>query len=168
MSDLFHESVPPAAIAAIFRTMNEAPWHTFQILTKRPFEMPKYSETLTWSLNIWMGVTVESSRYVHRFDALRQVPAKGRFVHFEPLLSAIPMSVSLDGIHWAIVGGESGPGARPMDPKWATDLRRLCRKYRTAFFFKQWGGIRKSKTGRVPEGRTWDEMPAASQERAAL
>lgn len=168
MSDLFHESVPPSAIAAIFRTMNKAHWHTFQILTKRPFDMLKHSDALTWSPNIWMGVTVESSRYVHRLEALRKVPAKVRFVSFEPLLSAIPMSVSLKGIHWAIVGGESGPGARPMDAKWATDIRKLCREYNTAFFFKQWGGVRKHKTGRTLEGRTWDEMPDALQEREAL
>jgi protein gp37 len=169
MSDLFHESVPFSAIEAIFKTMNAAHWHTFQVLTKRPFEMLKHCEALSWTPNIWMGVTVESSRYVHRLEALRQVPATVRFVSFEPLLSPIPMSVSLEGIHWAIVGGESGPGARPMDPSWATDIRELCREYGTAFFFKQWGGVRKSKTGRILEGRTWDELPEATPpERAAL
>ena len=140
--------------------MNAASWHTFQVLTKRPMELLRYAETLTWTPNIWMGVSVESYRYLHRIEALRMVPAHVRFVSFEPLLSPIPMETSLEGIHWAIIGGESGPGARPMEKKWAIDLRKLCRKHRTAFFFKQWGGFNKKAAGRILDGKTWDEMPA--------
>ena len=166
MSDLFHEHVPEDAIQAIFRTMNAAHWHTFQVLTKRPFELLKHAEALTWTSNIWMGVTVESNRYTHRIDALRMVPAKVRFISFEPLLTEIPADTSLEGIHWAIVGGESGPGARPIEKKWVVDIKKLCRRHGTAFFFKQWGGVWKKTTGRVLHGRTWDEMPAARERKA--
>jgi protein gp37 len=159
MSDLFHESVPIEAIRQIFETMNKASWHTFQVLTKRPMELLRHSDELIWTPNIWIGVTVESSRYAHRIDALRMVPANIRFVSFEPLLSAIPASTSLKGIQWAIVGGESGPGARAMDPTWVAGLRALCRKHKTAFFFKQWGGVKKKAAGRLFQGRTYDEMP---------
>jgi len=159
MSDLFHERVPGVVIRKIFATMNAASWHTFQVLTKRPMELLRHAEALTWTPNIWMGVTVESYRYIHRIEALRMVPAHVRFVSFEPLLSPIPMETSLKGIHWAIIGGESGPGARLMKKEWATDLKKLCRRHRTAFFFKQWGGVRKKTTGRILNGRTWDEMP---------
>lgn len=159
MSDLFHENVPADVIRRIFATMNQATWHTFQILTKRPMELLRYVESLRWTPNIWMGVTVESYRYTHRIRALRMVPASVRFVSFEPLLSGIPMETSLEGIHWAIIGGESGPGARPMEKRWVKDLKRLCRKHGTAFFFKQWGGFNKKATGRTLDGRTWDEMP---------
>lgn len=159
MSDLFHEALPTKAIRQIFQTMNEATWHTFQILTKRPMELMRHANDLMWTPNIWMGVTVESHHDTHRILALQMVPAKIRFVSFEPLLSAIPMSTSLKGIGWAIVGGESGPGSRPMNQKWVTSLRTLCRKHKTAFFFKQWGGVNKKAAGRVLEGRTWDEMP---------
>jgi protein gp37 len=163
MSDLFHESVPRDATKQIFETMNEASWHTFQILTKRPIELLRRADELIWTQNIWIGVTVESYRYTHRIDALRMVPARVRFISFEPLLSAIPKTTSLKGINWAIVGGESGPGARPMDPSWVTGLRALCRKHKTAFFFKQWGGVRKKEAGRMLQGRTWDEMPLISK-----
>jgi protein gp37 len=163
MSDLFHEDVPAEVIHRIFATMNQATWHTFQILTKRPMELLRYAESLTWTSNIWMGVTVESYRYTHRIGALRMVPASVRFVSFEPLLSGIPMDTSLEGIHWAIIGGESGPGARPMDKRWVKDLKRLCRKHGTAFFFKQWGGFNKKAAGRMLDGRTWDEMPKMPQ-----
>lgn len=162
MSDLFHEQVPADVIRTIFATMNEAHWHTFQILTKRPMELLRHAEHLKWTPNIWMGVTVESYRYIHRIEALRMVPAKVRFVSFEPLLSAIPMATSLQGIHWAIIGGESGPGARPMEKSWVTDLKRLCRQHGTAFFFKQWGGVNKKAAGRELHGRTWDEMPVTA------
>jgi protein gp37 len=159
MSDLFHEDVPSDIIRRIFATMNQATWHTFQILTKRPVELLRHAENLKWTSNIWMGVTVESHRYTHRIRALRMVPALVRFVSFEPLLSEIPVETSLEGIHWAIIGGESGPGARPMEKRWVRDLRKLCRKHGTAFFFKQWGGFNKKATGRMLDGRTWDEMP---------
>lgn len=166
MSDLFHESIPPEVIKQIFDTMNKATWHTFQILTKRPFELLRLAEELQWTPNIWMGVTVESYRYVHRIEALRNVPARVRFISFEPLLSAIPITTSLEGIHWAIVGGESGPGARPMDRKWVVGLRSLCRKHKTAFFFKQWGGVNKKAAGRTLQGKTYDEMPRVGPQRA--
>jgi protein gp37 len=165
MSDLFHEQVPEDVIRKIFATMNAAFWHTFQVLTKRPMELLRHADALTWTPNIWIGVTVESYRYIHRIEALRMVPAHVRFVSFEPLLSPIPVETSLEGIHWAIIGGESGPGARPMERKWATDLKRLCRKYNTAFFFKQWGGVNKKAAGRELLGRTWDEMPLAASGR---
>lgn len=161
MSDLFHEEVSDEVIHRVFDTMNRAHWHNFQLLTKRPFRMVKLAGELSWSPNIWMGVTVESQRYVNRIDALKRVPAAIRFVSFEPLLSAISEDTDLSEIHWAIIGGESGPGARPMSEEWVLGLRSLCRRYDTAFFFKQWGGVNKKKTGRVLEGRTWDEMPAA-------
>jgi protein gp37 len=164
MSDLFHEDIPAQAIMRIFNTMSKASWHTFQILTKRPMHVMMLLDDLNWTPNIWMGVSVESYRYTHRIEALRAIPAKVRFVSFEPLLSAIPASTSLKGINWAIIGGESGPGARPMDPKWVTGLRTLCRKYGTAFFFKQWGGVNKKAAGRLLEGRTWDEMPTTKKE----
>ena len=160
MSDLFHEEVPFEAIQQIFRTMNRAHWHTFQVLTKRPMRLRQLAERLTWTPNIWMGVTVESYRYTHRIEALRSTPAAIKFVSFEPLLSSIPPDTSLAGIDWAIVGGESGPGARPMLPEWATALRDLCRKHHTAYFFKQWGGFNKKAGGRILEGKTYDEMPS--------
>lgn len=160
MSDLFHEEVPFTAIQQIFRTMNRAHWHTFQVLTKRPMRLRQLAERLNWTPNIWMGVTVESYRYTHRIEALRSTPAAIKFVSFEPLLSSIPPDTSLAGIDWAIVGGESGPHARPMLPEWATALRDLCRKYKTAYFFKQWGGFNKKAAGRILEGKTYDEMPS--------
>ncbi len=168
MSDLFHEAIPRDAVKRIFKTMNAASWHTFQVLTKRPFELLKLAEELEWSRNIWIGTTVESYRYVHRIEALRKVPAAVRFISFEPLLSPIPMATSLVGIQWAIIGGESGPGARPMEKSWVTDLKKVCRKHGTAFFFKQWGGVNKKATGRELHGRTWDEMPAAPSATPAL
>jgi protein gp37 len=163
MSDLFHEEIPRQTVKKVFETMNAATWHTFQVLTKRPFEVLKIMEDLKWTPNIWIGTTVESYRYIHRIEALRKVPAAIRFVSFEPLLSPIPLETSLHGIQWAIIGGESGPGARPMEKSWVTDLKKLCRKHGTAFFFKQWGGVNKKATGRELYGRTWDEMPAAAQ-----
>lgn len=168
MSDLFHEAIPSAAVTKIFATMNEASWHTFQILTKRPMHAMTLLDDLTWTPNIWMGVSVESYRYTHRIEALRKIPAKVRFVSFEPLLSAIPTETSLEHIHWAIIGGESGPGARPMRPEWAIELRELCRRHGTAFFFKQWGGVNKKAAGRTLEGRTWDEMPSLPEKEPQL
>ena len=122
--------------------------------------MVQMADQLNWSSNIWMGVTIESQRYVNRIAPLCRIPAAVRFISFEPLLSDISTETCLDGIHWAIVGGESGPGARPMDEQWALNIRHICNRDGTAFFFKQWGGTNKKKTGRLLEGRTWDEMPA--------
>lgn len=164
MSDLFHEHVPLDAIQRVFQTMNKADWHTFQVLTKRPMRLLQIAGALEWTPNIWMGVTVESYRYTHRIEALRATPARVKFVSFEPLLSGIPDDTSLEGIGWAIVGGESGPHARPMDREWVTSLRSLCRRYDTAFLFKQWGGFNKKKAGRTLDGTTYDEMPAAAVE----
>jgi protein gp37 len=161
VSDLFHEQLDFDVIDRIFDTMNRASWHTFQVLTKRPIELIKHGAKLNWTPNIWMGVTVESARYTHRIQALQSVDAKVRFVSFEPLLSAIPADTDLSGIDWAIVGGESGPGARPMEAEWARGVRAVCRRYEAAFFFKQWGGVNKKRAGRELDGRHWDEMPEA-------
>lgn len=158
MSDLFHKDVPLSFIKKVFDAMNRAHWHTFQVLTKRADRLLELSKELPWASNIWMGVTVENNDYVHRIDRLRESGAYLRFLSIEPLLSAIP-DMNLDGIDWVIVGGESGPGARPVDPTWVTDIRDQCRNADVPFFFKQWGGVRKKKAGRELEGKTWDEMP---------
>jgi len=168
MSDLFHESVSLEVLQRIFDTMNRAHWHNFQILTKRSSELIQYAPFLKWTPNIWMGVTIESDRYVHRIRALRYVPAAVRFISFEPLLSAIPEDTDLSGIDWAIVGGESGAGARPMDPTWVTGLQTLCDTQEVAFFFKQWGGFNKKASGRLLNGKTWDAMPIAKLERVPI
>jgi protein gp37 len=162
MSDLFHREVPESFIAAIFQVMNQAHWHTFQVLTKRADRLAKLADRLTWSPNIWIGVTVENANYVKRIDALRHVPASVRFLSLEPLLSALP-NLNLSGINWVIAGGESGPGARPMHPDWVTDIRDQCQSAEVPFFFKQWGGTRKKKTGRLLNKRTWDEMPMTAK-----
>ncbi len=159
MSDLFLKDIPLSFIKKVFGVMNRAHWHTFQVLTKRADRLLELSHELPWASNIWMGVTVENNDYVHRIGCLRECGAYIKFLSIEPLLSAIP-AMNLDGIDWVIVGGESGPGARPMDPSWVIDIRDQCRSAGVPFFFKQWGGVRKKKTGRELEGRTWDEMPA--------
>lgn len=161
MSDLFHEDVPFDFIRSVFKTMAVNKQHTFQILTKRANRLSELASSLPWAENIWMGVTVESAEYTARLDALRTVPASIRFVSFEPLLSAIPL-VDLAGISWAIVGGESGPHCRKMEEAWAIDLRNQCITNSVAFFFKQWGGTRRSKLGRELDGSTWSQMPASS------
>ncbi|MEK7403042.1 MAG: phage Gp37/Gp68 family protein [Gemmatimonadota bacterium] len=158
MSDLFHDDVPLSYIAQVFAIMRTAHWHRFQVLTKRAERLEELSSRLEWSPNIWMGVSVEGERYRHRIDHLRASAAHIRFLSLEPLLGPLP-SLDLTGIDWVIVGGESGPGARPMDPAWATDLRDQCRKKRVPFFFKQWGGVHKKRAGRLLDGRLWDEMP---------
>jgi protein gp37 len=158
MSDLFHADIPESFIAEIFRTMTDAHWHTFQILTKRADRLAELSPRLPWPLNVWMGVSVESPRYVDRIQRLRGVPAAVRFLSVEPLLAPIP-SLPLDGIDWVIVGGESGPGSRPMAGDWVREIRDRCLSQRVPFFFKQWGGVWKTRTGRLLDGRTWDELP---------
>ena len=158
MSDLFHADVPESFIAEIFRTMADAHWHTFQILTKRADRLAELGPRLPWPLNVWMGVSVESPRYVDRIHRLRSVPAAVRFLSVEPLLARIP-SLPLDGIDWVIVGGESGPGSRPMAGDWVREIRDRCVSQRVPFFFKQWGGVWKTRTGRLLDGRTWDELP---------
>lgn len=158
MSDLFHEQVPEEFIHRVFDVMSRVGWHRFQVLTKRDRRMANLAPTLPWPENVWMGVTVESNRHVDRVDRLRKVPAAVKFVSAEPLLGPLP-DLDLSSIDWLIAGGESGPGARPMDPGWVRDLRDRCKQASVPFFFKQWGGVRKNGAGRLVDGRTWDEMP---------
>jgi len=159
MSDLFHERVPLDFIERVFATMRTAEQHTFQVLTKRADRLVELADQLLWPDNVWMGVSVESDEYAWRIDRLRQVPARVRFLSLEPLLGPLPQ-LALDGIHWVIVGGESGPGARPMEEAWVRSIRRQCVAAEVPFFFKQWGGVRKSAAGRELDGRSYDEMPA--------
>jgi protein gp37 len=158
MSDLFHDGVEFGFLQRVFEVMGRANWHTFQILTKRSERLRSLATRLTWTSNIWMGVSVENSDYVERIDDLRAVGAQVRFLSLEPLLGPLP-KLNLEGIHWVIVGGESGPGARTMDPAWVRDLRDQCARREIPFFFKQWGGVQKKRTGRTLDGRTWDEFP---------
>jgi protein gp37 len=160
MSDLFHEDVPAEFIHKVFHIMEQAHWHRFQILTKRSERLLELNPELCWNFNIWMGVSVENQEYTFRIDHLRRVGAKIKFISFEPLLG--PMNnLNLRGIDWVIVGGESGHQARPMDASWVVDIRNQCKKMKVPFFFKQWGGPNRKKTGRKLEGRTWDEIPAS-------
>ena len=161
MSDLFHPDVPLEFVKAVFASMNSASMHQFQILTKRARRLPTFEAEVTWSPNIWMGVSVEDDRYTWRIDCLREVPAAIRFLSVEPLIGSVGR-LDLSGIDWVIVGGESGPGARPMDPQWARAIRDQCVAASVPFFFKQWGGVNKSRTGRVLDGRTWDQFPVAA------
>jgi len=158
MSDLFHEAVPLEFIRRVFATMRACPQHTFQVLTKRSARLRKLAGQLDWPPNVWMGVSVEDARVLHRVADLRTVPAAVRFLSCEPLIGPLD-DLPLEGIHWVIVGGESGPGARPMKIEWVRSILRQCRKANVPFFFKQWGGVRKNLTGRLLEGRTYDEMP---------
>jgi protein gp37 len=158
MSDLFHKDVPEEYIQRVFAVMRQASWHRFQVLTKRSDRLRALSPKIDWPANVWMGVSVESSDYRFRVDDLRHTGARTRFLSVEPLLGPIP-DLELKNIHWTIVGGESGPGARPMLEEWVIDLRDQCRRAAVPFFFKQWGGVNKKRTGRLLEGRTWDEMP---------
>ena len=158
MSDLFHDDVPFEYIQKVFSVMNEANWHQYQILTKRAERLEELSPLLKWAPHIWMGVSVESKKYLHRIDCLRRTGAPVKFLSLEPLLGPLD-EINLRGIDWAIVGGESGPGARPMEAAWVTGIRDQCLKAGVAFFFKQWGGVQKKKTGRELEGRIWDQMP---------
>lgn len=159
MSDLFHEAVPDSFIAQVFATIEQTPRHTFQILTKRSERLASLGGDLPWPDNLWMGVTVERSDYAYRIRDLESTRARVKFVSFEPLLGP-PVALDLDGIDWAIVGGESGPGSRPMDPAWARSLRDLCRSASVPFFFKQWGGHHRCRQGRLLDGRTWDQYPS--------
>jgi len=161
MSDLFHEDVPLGYIQKVFAVMARAHWHRFQVLTKRSERLVDLDRNLRWAPNIWMGVSVENDRYRSRIDHLRATRAAVKFLSLEPLLGPLP-SLDVHGIGWVIVGGESGPGARPMNPVWVLDLRDQCRRADVPFFFKQWGGTRKKRSGRLLEGRTWDQMPSGS------
>ncbi len=162
MSDLFHEKVPLEFIQRVFQTMRECPQHTFQILTKRSERLLEVAESLPWSENIWMGVSVEDENVLQRIDHLRQVPSSTRFLSCEPLIGPLD-ELDLSAIHWVIVGGESGPGARPMKREWVDTILNQCREQDVAFFFKQWGGVRKKRTGRTLNGRTYDEYPNQTQ-----
>lgn len=158
MSDLFHERVPVDYIRQVFDVMNKANWHEYQVLTKRAQRLEDLNGVVRWAPHIWMGVSVENSDYLWRIDHLRRTGAHVKFLSIEPLLGPI-RKLNLHGIDWVIAGGESGPGARPMEKGWVIGIRDQCVRSEVAFFFKQWGGVFKKKTGRELEGRTWDEMP---------
>jgi protein gp37 len=160
MSDLFHEEVPFQFIQRAFDVMTRAGRHRFQVLTKRAERLEELSPRLEWPPNVWMGVSVETDQFTWRIDNLRNTNAAIKFLSLEPLLGATP-GLDLDAIDWVIVGGESGPGARPMEEVWVTDIRDQCRCARVPFFFKQWGGLNKKRAGRLLQGRTWDQMPVA-------
>jgi protein gp37 len=161
MSDLFHKDVPLEYIQRVFDVMRRADWHRFQVLTKRADRLAELSPSLEWPANVWMGVSVENSDHVDRIDDLRRTGARIKFLSLEPLLGPLP-DLNLQGIDWAIVGGESGPKARPVQESWILDIRDQCQRAGVAFFFKQWGGKNKKKSGRLLEGRTWDEIPTSS------
>jgi protein gp37 len=158
MSDLFHQDVPLDFIRRVFDIMTRAHWHQYQVLTKRAERLEEIASELPWARHIWMGVSVESEDYVDRIDHLRRTAADVKFLSLEPLLGPLP-SLDLRGIDWVIVGGESGHGARPMREAWVVDIHQQCHAATVPFFFKQWGGVNKKKTGRLLDGRTWDQMP---------
>ncbi len=167
MSDLFHLDVPFEYIERVFEVMNRAHWHRFQVLTKRSERLAELSSRLAWAPNIWMGVSVESNAYRQRIDHLRGTNATTKFLSLEPLLGPLE-DLDVHGIDWVIVGGESGPGARPMDAAWVRSLRDQCRASSVPFFFKQWGGTNKKQAGRLLDGKTWDEMPATMVGRGSV
>lgn len=158
MSDLFHEDVPLEFIQQVFNTMNDTPQHTYQILTKRAKRLNELASHLIWGPNIWMGVSVENESVLDRIDFLRDVPASIRFLSCEPLLGPLT-NMDLTNIHWVIVGGESGPKSRPMLEEWAWDIKENCERNEVAFFFKQWGGVQKHKTGRLLKENLYEEYP---------
>jgi protein gp37 len=158
MSDLFHPDVPVWFIRRVFKTMEECPRHSFQVLTKRSDRLRDVAAKLPWPNNLWMGVSVEDSRVFHRIDDLREVPAAIRFLSCEPLIGSLA-EINPRQIHWVIVGGESGPHSRPMQIQWVREIFLACRRQKVPFFFKQWGGVRKDLTGRLLGGRNYDEMP---------
>ncbi|MCK2238063.1 DUF5131 family protein [Crossiella sp. S99.2] len=162
MSDLFHAKIPVDFIRRVFSIMEATPQHTYQILTKRARRLRRIAESLPWPPNVWIGVSVENTDTLSRTDDLRSVPAAIRFLSCEPLLGPLP-NLDLDGIHWLIAGGESGPQARPMDETWVLDLRDQCVRADVPFFFKQWGGRTPKAGGRELQGRTWDEMPQTNE-----
>lgn len=158
MSDLFHRDVSAEFIQRVFDVMSRAHWHRFQVLTKRSNRLAELAPLLPWPRNVWMGVSVENQDYTYRIDHLRKVDAAVRFLSLEPLLGPLP-HLNLEGIHWVIAGGESGPGARPIEESWVTDIRDQCLMAGVPFFFKQWGGVNKKRAGRLLQGRTWDQLP---------
>jgi protein gp37 len=164
MSDLYHQDVPTEFIRRVFTTMNDCPQHVFQLLTKRPERAADLRDAVTWTGNIWIGTSVENANVTSRVRALQRIrAARVRFLSVEPLLGPIPR-LPLQLIDWVIVGGESGPGARAMHQEWVRQIRERCRRYDVPFFFKQWGGVNKKRTGRILDGKTWDEMPSASED----
>jgi protein gp37 len=164
MSDLFHKDVPEEFIMRVFDVMAKANWHHYQILTKRSERLLEMSSRLPWQPHIWIGVSVETQKYAYRIDHVRQTGACIKFLSLEPLLGPLK-HLNLTGIDWAIVGGESGPGARIMKTEWVVDIKNQCQESGVSFFFKQWGGVQKGKNGRELEGRTWDEMPSLAKAR---
>jgi protein gp37 len=162
MSDLFHEAVPLEYIQRVFRVMEECPQHTFQVLTKRPERAADLADRLPWPDNVWMGTSVETNKFYGRIRALKRIRARVRFLSCEPLLGPLER-LPLAGIHWVIVGGESGPGARPMDAVWVLSIKSQCEQRNVPFFFKQWGGVHKKESGRELQGRSWDEMPGGDE-----
>jgi len=161
MSDLFHEEVPDRFIEEVFHTIARADWHIFQVLTKRTERLRALAPRLEWPENLWMGVTVENQACAGRIDDLLSTEAETKFISAEPLLG--PLDTPLDGLDWVIVGGESGPNARTMQPDWVRALRDQCITSGVAFFFKQWGGVQKKRNGRILDGRTWDELPYSNR-----
>ncbi|MBD0380474.1 DUF5131 family protein [Paenibacillus sedimenti] len=158
MSDLFHEAMSEQFIEKVFDVMNKTPMHTYQILTKRPERAARLANQFIWTDNIWLGTSVEDSRVINRIDVLRQVPSRVRFLSCEPLIGPLE-NVNLQDIHWVIAGGESGPGARPIDASWVRLLLNQCQVAEIPFFFKQWGGVMKHRNGRLLDGREWNEFP---------
>jgi protein gp37 len=161
MSDLFHRDVPLSFIKNVFSVMNCAHWHQYQVLTKRAERLEELSRELPWAPHIWMGVSVENDDYLWRIEHLRRTCAQIKFLSIEPLIGPLG-KIDLRGIDWVIVGGESGPGARPMDAEWVRQIRDQCLRAAVPFFFKQWGGVIKSTTGRLLDGRAWEQMPAGT------
>jgi len=161
MSDLFHERVPLEFILRVFDVMKQASWHKFQVLTKRSQRLAELSSDIQWPDNVWMGVSVENANYTYRIDHLRQTQVQTKFLSIEPLLGPIP-HIDLKDINWVIVGGESGPFARPMEKEWVIEIKNQCLAQKVPFFFKQWGGKNKKLNGRLLEGRTWDGLPVSA------
>ena len=158
MSDLFHDNVPVEFIQKIFKIMENAHWHTFQILTKRSERLKKLNDILSWPDNVWMGVSIENNDYLYRIDDLIKTNARIKFLSLEPLIGPLS-NLKFNDVDWVIVGGESGPYARPLNPEWVIEIRDQCLSNNVSFFFKQWGGPNKKKTGRILENRTWDQWP---------
>lgn len=167
MSDLFHEGIPDDFILDVFSVMEQASRHQFQVLTKRPKRMLELSKQMSWPSNVWAGVSVESQAWMWRIEVLREVPAFIRFLSCEPLLGRLE-GLSLNDIHWVIVGGESGPGSRLIDAGWVRSIRDQCQEEGVSFFFKQWGGTNKKRTGRILDGQTWDEFPLSPNKSKTL
>ena len=167
MSDLFHDDVPLEFLKQVFEVMQDNPQHTFQVLTKRAENLEKKAKYLPWPSNIWMGVSVEDSDYIWRIDHLRYTPAATKFLSLEPLLGPLE-NLDLNGVDWTIAGGESGPGSRPLSIDWVRSIRDQCLQAQVAFHFKQWGGVNKKRTGRLLDGRVWNEWPSTSGRVASL